>query len=378
LLSTLRLHLRELNSISPAEPILAIDPLLQLEPSSTERLLPWRFHLSKSYKLWLDLIMATIRKACRNCTFSKRKCTIQVPQCDRCSKKGLQCVPDLEPLSASAVDMKKDSEAQFNPFNDIKLGYCVVRTLASLPSHDPNIFKHEETFILDMMHFAVQSIHELLWKGKPALFIHPGLHIQGNYNHFAALTENQTGGVSHPCFKRLLEVDVEAVPILEALTAFQALLIHMSVSLFSPDSAEQANAEKFIPILSLWTQALLIQAQPKLPATLSPWQTWLFGESVRRSILMSHAVSLLYASLKQRFCSTCLFFESLPIDRRLGLWLAESPQAWIATAGAKVGKEVGEQLSSMHEFAQDIDMTSLDFSGDIFLTLIAIGHNGRR
>lgn len=227
------------------------------------------------------------------------------------------------------------------------------------------------------MRIAVPAVHDLLWKGKPALFIHPGLHMRGNYNHYAILTEYQTGGVNHPGFKRLLEVDIEAVPILEALTAVQALLIHMAISLFSPDSVEQENAEKFINTLSVWTQVLLIQAQPKLPVSLSPWQTWLFGESVRRTILMSHGMALLFFSLKHNFCSNCLFFESLPLDRRLGLWLAESPQAWIATAGAKLGKEVGERLSSLHEFAQDIDMASPDYSGDIFLTLIVIGHNGR-
>lgn len=321
--------------------------------------------------------MATIRKACRNCTSSKRKCTIQLPQCDRCSKKGLQCVYDLEPLSAAVVEIKKDSKAASSTFNNIEFGYCVMKTLASLPSVNPGIYKHEETFILDTMRIAVQSVHDLLWKGKPALFIHPGLHIQGNYNHYAVLTENQTGGVNHPGFQRLLKVDIKAVPILEALTAVQALLIHMTISLFSLDSMEQANAERFTDVLSVWTQVLLIEAQPKLPAALSPWQTWLFGESVRRTILMSHAVALLFFSFRHGFCSNCLFFESLPLDRRLGLWLAESPQAWIATAGAKLGKEVGEQLSSMHAFAQDIDMKSPDFSGDIFLTLIAIGHNER-
>lgn len=321
--------------------------------------------------------MATIRKACRNCTSSKRKCTIQVPQCDRCSKKGLQCVYDLEPLSASPVDMKKDFKAASSTFDSVEVGYCVIKTLASLPSGNPEIYKHEETFILDTMRIVVQSVHELLWKGKPALFIHPSLHMHGNYNHYAVLAENQTGGVNHPGFKRLLKVDIKAAPILEALTAVQALLIHMTISLFSLDALEQANAEKFTDLLSVWTQALLLEAQPKLPAALSPWQTWLFGESVRRTILMSHAVALLFFSLKHGFCSNCLFFESLPLDRRLGLWLAESPQAWIATAGAKLGKEVGEQLSSLHVFAQNLDMKSPDFSGDIFLALIAIGHNGR-
>ncbi|KAL6886762.1 hypothetical protein GGI43DRAFT_418319 [Trichoderma evansii] len=322
--------------------------------------------------------MATIRKACRNCTSSKRKCTIQIPQCERCSMKGLRCVYDLEPLSASAVDSEKNHKAAPSTFNDIESGYCVMKTFASCPSSIPGICNPEESIILDTMHLVAQSVHDLLWKRKPAMFIHPGLHMQGNYNHYGMLVENQFGGVNHLGFKRLLKVDIEAVPILEALTAVQALLIHMTVSLFSSDPVERVNAEKAIDILCVWTQTLLTYAQPKLPAALSPWQTWLFGESVRRTIIISHAVALFFLSLKRGFCSNCLFFESLPIDRRPGLWLAESPQAWIAAAGVKLGKEVGERLSSLHEFAQDLDMTSPDFSGDIFLTVLAIGHNGRQ
>lgn len=352
--------LHSLNFLSP----ISKSPILNLSHPKLHNLCP-------SFR------MATVRKACRNCTSSKRKCTVQVPQCDRCSKKGLQCVYDLEPLSASAVDLKKASKIVSSTFNSIESGYCVIKTLTSLSSSNTVICKHEETFVLDMMRIVVQSVHDLLWKCKPALFIHPWLQIQGNYNHYAVLTENQIGGVNHPSFHRLLKLDIKTVPILEALTAVQAFLIHMTTSLFSPDSMEQANAENYNNTLSVWTQVLFTEAQPRLPQDLSPWQRWLFGESVRRTILMSHAVDLLFFSLKHGSCSSCLFFESLPLDRRLGLWLAESPQAWIAAARVKLGKDVGEQLSSLHEFAQDLDMASPNFSGDVFLTLIAIGHNGR-
>jgi hypothetical protein len=58
--------------------------------------------------------------------------------------------------------------------------------------------------------------------------------------------------------------------------------------------------------------------------------------------------------------------------------MAESPQAWIATARARTGEEVGERLSSFHEFAEDLDGSDHNFCGDLFLALLAFGHNGSR
>ncbi|KAJ6031621.1 hypothetical protein N7540_002353 [Penicillium herquei] len=68
--------------------------------------------------------------------------------------------------------------------------------------------------------------------------------------------------------------------------------------------------------------------------------------------------------------------ESLPFDARPGLWMAESPQAWIAAAHARCGEEVGEELTSYHTFAAGVRGQTLDFGGDVLLTLAAFAHNG--
>lgn len=68
--------------------------------------------------------------------------------------------------------------------------------------------------------------------------------------------------------------------------------------------------------------------------------------------------------------------ESLPFDERPGLWMAVTPQAWIAAAFVKFGEEVGEQLKSYHEFAENFYGQTPDFCGDGFLTLAAFAHNG--
>lgn len=91
---------------------------------------------------------------------------------------------------------------------------------------------------------------------------------------------------------------------------------------------------------------------------------------------MAYVLNLSVASYKYSYCSNWLFIESLPFDARCGLWMAESPQAWIAAAHARCGEEVGERLNSYHEFAESWKGRTPDFCGDVFLGLVTFVHNG--
>lgn len=93
---------------------------------------------------------------------------------------------------------------------------------------------------------------------------------------------------------------------------------------------------------------------------------------------MAYALKMSVNGYKHGYCSHWLFVESLPFDSRPGLWMAESPQAWIASARARSGEEVGDQLNSFHEFAESLAHhgQALDLHGDIFLTLLKYAHNG--
>jgi hypothetical protein len=241
---------------------------------------------------------------------------------------------------------------------------------------DPSICRpgHEDT--LEVIRLGYQSVPDLFRAGKPAVFVHSKLQLNSNYNHFAAFGETGKGGVSYENFKRLIRIDIKTVPIGEALTALQALLVYLATFLFSLGQEQQTNEEEFLNVLSEWTQTLLSSAQTRMPRNQSLWQEWLFGESVRRTIIMSYALSLALSSFKHGYCSNWLFLESLPFDRRAGLWMAESPQAWIAAARARTGEEVGERLISFHKFAGNLDESDLNFCGDMFLALLAFGHNG--
>jgi hypothetical protein len=301
---------------------------------------------------------------------------VQLPKCTRCAQKGLDCEYDLDHLNAPTIQFERIPTLTWNPSNCDSPGYCVMKTLKFRSSFlDPAICLpgHQDT--LEIIRFGYLSIPKLISLGQPAMFFHPKLQLHGDYTHLSVFVVPGKESVSYESFKRLSHVDINKLPVMEALTAVQALLIYLATFLFSSDQIQLAKAENALPVLSEWTQNLLATAKSEKPPHLSPWQEWLYGESARRTIIMSYALTLCYNSFKSGYCSDWLFVESLPFDRRPGLWMADSPQAWIAAARAKTGEEVGEHLSSFHTFAENFEGTA-DFGGDMFLALLANIHNG--
>lgn len=315
--------------------------------------------------------MVTLRKACRNCTTSKRKCVVQLPKCTRCAQRGLECVYDLEPLSASVTQSGQQPNLSWGSSAIDTTAYCVIRRVSELSHIDPAICPVGDPNDLKFVHLGYQPVLDLLKSGKPAIFIHPKLQMHHNCNRFDALGDIENG-VTRESFKRLIQLDVNVVPIMEALTALQSLLILVATLV----SNKQVTGKDFLDLILAWTESLLASAQTKMPPDQSPWQAWLFGESVRRTIIMSYTLVMSISSFQYGYCSHWLFLESLPFDKRVGLWMAGSPQDWIAVAGTRTGQEIGEQLISFHEFGETLNGSDDDFHGDSFLALVALGHNG--
>ncbi|QGA20140.1 hypothetical protein EYB26_007841 [Talaromyces marneffei] len=322
--------------------------------------------------------MSVLRKACRQCTVSKRKCIVQLPKCERCSQKGLACTYDLEPINAPTGKPELKPQLSFNPSNCDTPGYCVFKTLKIRPQDvDPAICRPGHNDAFEIIRLGFKTVPETLKAEKPATFAHPKLKMRHHsYDHIAVFREIGKDAVNERNFNELLHLDIKTVPMEEALTAVQALLIYLATFIFSPNGPEQFDLVQLMNTLSAWTQALFPSAQNEMPRDQSPWQEWLFAESVRRTILMSYAMTVAVSSYQYGYCSNWLFLESLPFDSRAGLWMAESPQAWIAAARVRTGEEVGEKLQSYHEYSESLIGKNDDFHGDIFLKLIVNGHNG--
>lgn len=269
-------------------------------------------------------------------------------------------------------------QLSFNPSNCDTPGYCVFKTLKIRPEDiDPAICipGHEDAY--ELVRLGFQSVPGFLKMGKPAVFVHPKLKMRYScYDHVAVFREIGTAAVNERNFTNLLQLNIKTVPMEEALTAVQALLIYLATFLFAWKESEEHDTVQYMNTLFAWTQALFPSAQNEMPRDQSPWQEWLFAESVRRAILMSYALTMAMSSFKYGYCSNWLFLESLPFDSRAGLWMAESPQAWIAAARARTGEEVGERLQSYHEYSESLIGVKDDFHGDVFLKLLVNSHNG--
>jgi len=205
---------------------------------------------------------------------------VQKPKCARCSQKNLECVYDLEPLHAPRTESEKLLTFGFNLSNCDSLGVCIIKTLKlRAPGIDPAICTPGCGNALEITRLGFDAVPELIRARKPALFVHPKLQLPGIYNHFTALVEKEAKGVSCESFKRLIQIDIKTVSLKEALTALQALLVHLAASVFSSFPTEQEEADKSLSILSEWTQTLLACVDAGMPKSQSPWQDWLLGES---------------------------------------------------------------------------------------------------
>lgn len=242
---------------------------------------------------------------------------------------------------------------------------------------DPAVCRPGHKDAYEIIRLGFQTVPEMLKADKPAVFVHPRLKMRHHiYDHVAVFRQIGNAAVTKQNFTNLLRLDIKAVSMEEVLTSVQALLIYLATFVFPLNEGEQIDPVPYLNTLFAWTQALFPSAQNEMPRDQSLWQEWLFAESVRRTILMSYAMTMATSSFKYGYCANWLFFESLPFDSRAGLWMAESPQAWIAAARVRTGEEVGEQLQSYHEYCEGRMGMKDDFQGDVFLKLLVNTHNG--
>ena len=224
--------------------------------------------------------MSSLRKACANCTRSKRRCVVQKPKCIRCSRKNLRCVYDLEPLRAPPTESEKLLAFGFDRTSWGPLGLCIMKALEfRVADMDPAVCIPGHNRPLEITRIGFDTVPEIIRAGKPASFVHPKLRFAGVNNHFTTLVQNEPRGVGSENFKHLIRIDITTITLKEALTALQALLVHLAASFFSPVADERVVADATHNILFEWMQALLKCVDAGIPKTHSAWQDWLLGES---------------------------------------------------------------------------------------------------
>lgn len=325
--------------------------------------------------------MTTLRKSCRNCASSKRHCTVLLPSCARCVQKGLTCTYDLQPLSGADAENKCSASLLLKGIGFDTTGYCLLNRAEAYNKHfgsslDPSFCPPGHAEAQEIIQQCFMNVPEMVTSLRPATFIHSKLQIKAGRSYLSLIRNPVDSAMSLIDLQALAEVDFGAVSLEEELTALQTLLVFTAPLLISEQHVKREMAEPWLKVAELWAQHLLSIVSAEALGDRTPWQQWLLAESIRRTIVMSYVLICCFNAWKHGYCSNWLLLESLPFDSRPGLWMAESPQAWIAAAGSGTGKQVGTRLTSLHEFGGKMKAVDSTFCGDTFLSMMAMAHNG--
>lgn len=122
--------------------------------------------------------------------------------------------------------------------------------------------------------------------------------------------------------------------IAEHLAALQAMCFLQIIRLFDGDIRQRALAEQQEHILPEWTTSLSLRTQsssaPQSAATSIPpsWNSWIFAESLRRTMIVSWMIHGVYAVVKQGFCFYSEVVTDMPFTAQGLLWNAQSNFHW--------------------------------------------------
>jgi hypothetical protein len=353
-----------------------------------------------------------LRKACQNCTRAKRRCTVQLPKCERCTSRGLACHYDLQPWVTSTADRQTGRAAThliehphpaapgsqtIEAGDDTHHGTLCWIELAKLPDYARRVVQIRMDPGLKLQHpthpamqvsvdgetkaYLVEQLKQMLQSansGRSTPFIHPqarsGMVSTQIHRMLSENGDPTNGGKS---FKDLIKTNVALEGLEGSLAAVQSLILYLSQALDVINQCHRVRTESLLTVLRKWLGILLVSAQDRMPRGLSPWRAWLLAESVRRTIITGFMLDCAYQIVSDGFCFHKLFVESLPFDSRPGLWLADSPQAWMAAARKSSPAQVGEDLTSFHDFSVNYKKGSGAME-DSFMRMILVAHYGKR
>ncbi|KAK0719147.1 hypothetical protein B0H67DRAFT_642530 [Lasiosphaeris hirsuta] len=312
-------------------------------------------------------------KACVACARSKRKCGKQVPSCDRCSARRVDCAyPASRPTCwvvsgflETSTTTHKNSPGGAPPsprysitLTDLQTAWFLTpETWVVTPVHTSDFI---DMFLPPAAPFLQRSIKHVQvsltnWatKGSSAL-IHAQLYtttfprpIQDAYTTLSTyLTRTpQTDSLVQRIMASRLDQLAEDTPpttLLAHIARVHALLVYLTLGLFSPSPALRSLTAHHLPLLTSWSAAMLataadaaaagtlLPAAPACPAT-ALWHAWILAETVRRTWMLAASVRAIYFMMTDGGlrCAGGLMFTT-----RSGVWDAASAWEWMGVCAA--------------------------------------------
>ncbi|KAF2739639.1 hypothetical protein EJ04DRAFT_508518 [Polyplosphaeria fusca] len=319
------------------------------------------------------------QKSCRECVRGKRKCTQELPRCKRCAKKNIPCgYPNNRGTVADVpipeLDFQWLDDLMQNPemlpwsgglqpqISAVATGPMVtssapISTAVTSWSSSEAPQNNEPDYLAEAVRpirtslaraeteAAVQRFRswpdKWLKEGK-APFIHAHLYsttmpkpLQDAYAA-CAIYSTKTRENEHIAFT---VIESQANELLRApnhsswtpldlLSACQALLIFQLIRLFDGDIRQRALAEQAEPVLEAWTEQLKSRTESEqrfTTITAPSWRSWIFAESVRRTVTMSVFLSGIYSLVKLGFCTVGENVSANCFTAQRELWETASP-----------------------------------------------------
>ncbi|PVH98985.1 hypothetical protein DM02DRAFT_595106 [Periconia macrospinosa] len=315
------------------------------------------------------------RKSCASCVKAKRKCGMELPRCARCMKKDVTCYyPNPRGISTqrafsmgggavAAVSLNEDETgfAQQQQQQQQQLQTNITPSTTAVKAKEPSYLQTTQEKPNPRALSRSQTdaaLHRFrTWPDKwvkegKAPFIHPRLYspempkpLQDAYaacaiysvktaqNEAIAFTviESKANEVLRSRADDAEDNGAASWTPLDLLAAVQALIIFQFIRLFDGDIRQRAQAEEAQLVLQAWSDEL--EARTELERvfttdTAPSWRSWIFAESVRRTMVMSLNLAGVYSYLFHGFCTFGPRLQSYTFTAQRWLWEAKSELEW--------------------------------------------------
>ncbi|KAL2834569.1 hypothetical protein BJY01DRAFT_83865 [Aspergillus pseudoustus] len=268
----------------------------------------------------------TLRRSCQACISRRRRCDRLWPTCSRCQTRRKTCEYANVPLSTTVawplrLEIRKDFDPRVVSFLASGLGSYPASFARTLKTHfiHPDLWSHHNPPA------PIRDVHALCQ-----------LH---------ASTADKDAVLS--LFTRRISILLRHISspatFGDLLASSQALLLAQCMLIFNEDPLSPYS-DAVSDMLYHLGHNLWQQAPIQLSSTLSPHQAWLFGESVRRTIIVAFMLRSVYSLLKRNFALRTPFVDALPFDRRTALW-DEKIESWPG-----VTQDSADSMVSLHSY----------------------------
>jgi hypothetical protein len=210
------------------------------------------------------------------------------------------------------------------------------------PALDMEIRKQHSPYIIDLVAKVVRQAPGLFVQGQ-SFFIHPCVYSKSlprpvrEMRALCALYENDSDDYQLSSVKlstllqrqivSLIQTAKKTTDFEELVACVQALTLAQCLQL-SEGNIRGPAIEKSLEFLAALAHRMWYLVPRELPSSMSPWHAWMFGETVRRTIVFSHLVIAAFSFLTRGYACRTPFIDALPFDGRTYLWDARSEQDW--------------------------------------------------